>query len=154
MCFLLGKVLLSSGKVSDRRSAALVCPSSTHSLKHASSLSVCVYVLRVAITVVVSLALDRLYYGRFTVVLWNFIRFNVLGAGGSFYGTHPLHWYVSNALPQMIGPLLPLALLGSYTSNSELGVLLCLAVAWPTAVYSCFSHKELRLVIFCSLCCV
>mmetsp|Transcript_4377 Transcript_4377/g.10830 ORF Transcript_4377/g.10830 Transcript_4377/m.10830 type:complete len:548 (+) Transcript_4377:133-1776(+) len=102
-----------------------------------------------AVTLVVSLLLDRLYYGRFTVVLWNFIRFNVVGSGGSFYGTHRWHWYLSNALPQILGPLLPLTIVGVYRSDHELSRLLILTVLWPTVVYSVFAHKELRFLLPC-----
>ena len=41
-------------------------------------------------------ALDSMCYGRLELVPWNFFRFNVLAGGGSHYGTHVWHWYLTN----------------------------------------------------------
>lgn len=54
---------------------------------------------------------DSYFYGRFTFVPLNFFTFNVLKNISTFYGDHEWHWYLTNALPSLLGILiLPTAL--------------------------------------------
>ena len=54
--------------------------------------------------------LDRLAYGRWTLSLLNFLRYNVSGDGGdsSLYGVEEWHYYLRNAVLNL-GAVLPLA---------------------------------------------
>lgn len=61
-------------------------------------------------------ALDRAFYGRWVLVPWEFLKFNVLSGGAAQYGSHPWHWYLSQGLPAMLATLLPLVLGGVWTS--------------------------------------
>ncbi|KAI0962404.1 hypothetical protein AcV7_001253 [Taiwanofungus camphoratus] len=59
------------------------------------------------------IALDTLFYGRLTVVLWNIIKYNVFPdaqRGPGLYGTEPANFYLSNLLLNF-NVLVPLALL-------------------------------------------
>ena len=67
-----------------------------------------------ALPLLVSCLLDRWFYGQWVLVPLNFFRFNVLNGLSSFYGSHPWHWYLSNALPTVLLSFLPLPFLGIY----------------------------------------
>eukprot|EP01102_Stenamoeba_stenopodia_P006754 TRINITY_DN1883_c0_g1_i1.p1 TRINITY_DN1883_c0_g1~~TRINITY_DN1883_c0_g1_i1.p1 ORF type:complete len:522 (-),score=35.79 TRINITY_DN1883_c0_g1_i1:81-1646(-) len=95
------------------------------------------------LALVVSTGIDWICYGRFEIVPWNFIRFNVLQDVGSFYGTHPWHWYLTQGYPTVLFTLLPLALAGCYLSRSYS---LALIILWFNFVFSFLSHKEFRFV--------
>jgi len=87
-------------------------------------------------------AVDSLCYGRLVVVPWNFFRFNVLSGGGSHYGTHPWHWYLTNGLPTVTFTLLPLALRGAATAATHPAANQLMATcAWFVAVHSLIAHK-------------
>lgn len=87
---------------------------------------------------------DRIMYGKWTFVLVNFFKFNFLSGGGSFYGTHPWHWYFSQGLPVMVFSYIPFSLAGMWWSQQhQLAVL----IAWVLAVYSTLGHKEFRFIL-------
>lgn len=55
-------------------------------------------------------AFDRLFYGRWTFSLWNFIKYNVFGGGDSaLYGVESSSFYLRNGLNNL-NLILPLAL--------------------------------------------
>lgn len=56
--------------------------------------------------------LDSLFYGRFTVVAWNFFRFNFLEDGGKAYGSHPFHWYCTEGVAVVLLSYFPMFLYG------------------------------------------
>ena len=41
-----------------------------------------------------SIALDSWYHGKFTLVAWNFLKFNILNEGSSQFGTEPFYFYL------------------------------------------------------------
>jgi len=45
-----------------------------------------------------SSVIDYIFYGRWVNVYYNFLEFNFLSDLGSFYGSHPWHWYLSQGL--------------------------------------------------------
>ena len=49
--------------------------------------------------------LDSLLYGRWTLVPFNFLMFNFFSNAAQFYGHHVWHWYLSYALPSILGPI-------------------------------------------------
>lgn len=87
---------------------------------------------------------DRIMYGEWTFVIVNFLKFNFLSAGGSFYGTHPWHWYFSQGLPFMAFTFLPLSLAGIWWSQQWK---LCGLIAWVLGIYSTLGHKEFRFIL-------
>ncbi|PIO36555.1 hypothetical protein AB205_0018360, partial [Aquarana catesbeiana] len=69
-----------------------------------------------------------------TFVQWNFLKFNVLQNMGSFYGSHPWHWYISQGFPVIIGTHLPFFLHGVVVAPRRYIVLL-VAIAWTLLIY-------------------
>jgi GPI mannosyltransferase 3 len=48
--------------------------------------------------ILLSSLIDRIFYGKWVNVYYNFLEFNFLSNMGSFYGSHPWHWYFSQGL--------------------------------------------------------
>nr|XP_008123107.1 PREDICTED: GPI mannosyltransferase 3 [Anolis carolinensis] len=89
-----------------------------------------------------------MFYGKWVVVQLNFLRFNVLTGGGSFYGSHAWHWYWTQGLPAILGPHLPLFLLGCLRAPRRAPHRLLLAlILWTVGAYSALSHKEFRFLL-------
>lgn len=121
-------------------------PSRVSATRHTAAAAAAIAGAVVAV-LVLSVLVDRLGYGRWVFAAANFVRFNVLGGGGSYYGTHPPHWYWSTALPAALGAHLPLSIHGMYLLSSQRGGRV-MAAAALVAVFalSLNAHKELRFV--------
>ncbi|GAB1294428.1 GPI mannosyltransferase 3 [Apodemus speciosus] len=108
------------------------------------------------ITFSLSLIIDRIFFGQWTLVQFNFLRFNVLQNLGTFYGSHPWHWYFSQGFPVVLGTHLPFFIHGCFLAPRRLHILL-LAVLWTLLVYSMLGHKEFRFIYpvlpFCMVFC-
>lgn len=88
--------------------------------------------------------LDRMMYGSWVIVPFNFLKFNFLSSGGDYYGTHPWHWYFTQGFPVMVFTFLPFYVAGMiYSKNWKLGGL----IGWVICVYSILGHKEFRFVL-------
>lgn len=116
----------------------------------------------------VGIALDSLTYAflwrqssdsfewRFSLL--NFARFNVVEGGSARYGTHPWHWYLSNALPTMLlsyAPFLPIGV--AVHNDARRGVGANHAPLWAVAaasiaMHSLLGHKEFRFILPAALC--
>ncbi|VDM35936.1 unnamed protein product [Hydatigera taeniaeformis] len=114
----------------------------------------------------VSLGVDRLVYGRWTVNQVNFLLFNFCSNGASFYGVQPWYWYLTSGLPSILTLHLPLALVGwlfdamsghrwfmqpcillkgrPRTKEKIVAKYFGVWIAWTTFAYSCLAHKEFR----------
>ena len=79
-----------------------------------------------------STLLDSMFYGKFIIVHWRFVQFNVLQNMSGFYGTHPWHWYITQGLPAVLFTQLPLLLLEISTwkdkSKSKISMLLVISI--------------------------
>lgn len=90
--------------------------------------------------------------------LLNFARFNVVEGGSAQYGTHPWHWYLSNALPTMLlsyAPFLPIGIAVHNDARRGVGqhhTPLWLVAASSIAMHSLLPHKEFRFVLPAALC--
>ncbi|KAG9088238.1 glycosylphosphatidylinositol anchor biosynthesis [Ceratobasidium sp. UAMH 11750] len=106
----------------------------------------------------VTVAVDSMYYGAFTLTPISFVRTNILSGTARFYGVNSFHYYLTQGLPIILGPALPFALHGvwmrlrpasaqpsSWRYNPDLSILFGL-VAWTILVYSCLAHKEWRFI--------
>ena len=52
-----------------------------------------IYIVPVGIySLIVSVLVDSYFYGKFVLVQYNFVYFNVMQNIGEIYGTHPWHW--------------------------------------------------------------
>nr|XP_045015868.1 GPI mannosyltransferase 3 isoform X4 [Jaculus jaculus] len=108
------------------------------------------------VTLSLSLMIDRIFFGQWTLVQFNFLKFNVLQNLGTFYGSHPWHWYFSQGFPVVLGTHLPFFVHGCLRAPKRLQTLL-LAVLWTLLVYSMLGHKEFRFIYpvvpFCMVFC-
>lgn len=89
-----------------------------------------------------SLLIDGWFYGEWTLVALNFVKFNVVGGLGTFFGSHPWHWYFSQGLPTMLFTFTPIFLLGVIAAAYKRDLLRVLL--WDTTIHSFIKHKEFR----------
>lgn len=78
-----------------------------------------------------STIIDRIFYEHWVVAPLNFMQFNIMSGGSSFYGTNPWHWYFSQGIPAVLGVNVVPFLLGIRCSNTKIPLLL---IIWFTAV--------------------
>lgn len=98
------------------------------------SLNYCA-ILNVFFRIIVLLAscvIDRIFYGEWVNVHYNFLHFNVLSGLSGMYGTHPWHWYITQGLPVVLGThmLILLVALKKCKDPIFLGT-----IAWSIVVY-------------------
>ena len=80
-------------------------------------------------------SLDSWWYGHLTLAPVKFLLFNFVNNFSKFYGEHSWHWYLTNALPSLMGPVLfPVANSILYrkelnNKTGEIALLLQLSVA-------------------------
>ncbi|KAJ8523402.1 hypothetical protein ON010_g17578 [Phytophthora cinnamomi] len=65
------------------------------------------------VTSLAMLCIDRLGYGEWTFVPFNFFKFNVLEGKDKLYGEHPWSWYFSQGYPAIVGTTLPIVIAGN-----------------------------------------
>ncbi|KAI6078079.1 GPI mannosyltransferase 3 [Aix galericulata] len=97
------------------------------------------------VTLGISLITDRVFFGEWVLVQLNFLKFNVLQNLGTFYGSHPWHWYLTQGLPIILGTHLPFFIHGCVLAPKRYRIFL-MAVIWTVLVYSTLSHKEFRFI--------
>ncbi|ETV77912.1 hypothetical protein, variant [Aphanomyces astaci] len=90
------------------------------------------------------LVVDRIGYGEWTCVPWNFVKFNVLEGKDKLYGVHPWYWYFVAGYPEITATHLPLILFGGFlTQKRELAAV----IVWGLCVFSLGAHKEPRFLL-------
>lgn len=90
---------------------------------------------------VISLIIDRFFYGNWVCVQYNFLHFNVIQGGGAHYGVHPWHWYFTQGFIVIMGVHILPFLLGAWQANNKVPLFI---VLWTIISYSFLSHKEFR----------
>ncbi|XP_028926574.1 GPI mannosyltransferase 3 [Ornithorhynchus anatinus] len=107
-------------------------------------------------TLGLSLIIDRIFFGEWILVQFNFLKFNVLQNLSTFYGSHPWHWYLTQGFPLVLGTHFPFFIHGCFRAPKRARILL-IAVVWTLLVYSTLSHKEFRFIYpvlpFCMVFC-
>lgn len=104
------------------------------------------------LSLLASALVDHWFYGRWVFPPLEFIVFNFFQSGSAIYGTHPWHWYFSNAIPTVTTSLM--ILLGVFVFyfvtypgyRSAFWALLAPALFY-TAVLSANGHKEFRFLL-------
>ncbi|XP_040567872.1 GPI mannosyltransferase 3 [Lepeophtheirus salmonis] len=87
-------------------------------------------------------------YGHWTFPPWNFFKWNIISGVGSFYGTHPLHWYLSNASLVLWNlALIPIFLSGFAHPNPNLKKPLLCSATFAILGFSLIGHKEHRFIL-------
>lgn len=103
-----------------------------------------------------TLIIDCCCYGKLVSIHYNFLFFNVLQDKGTFYGSHPWHWYLSQGIPTIVGTHLPLMFHGAvnclkvYRSSKrqrQLVFLVYFLIGVTVLVYSVPGHKEFRFLL-------
>ena len=94
-------------------------------------------------TVLVTIVIDTLHYGHWTLTPLNFFKFNVVHNLGSFYGTNPCYWYITNTLLPIMGPFLPVSLIYFVQDNSNNDIIKG-PVICSVLFLSMLEHKEMR----------
>uniref|UniRef100_A0A915JRN8 Mannosyltransferase n=1 Tax=Romanomermis culicivorax TaxID=13658 RepID=A0A915JRN8_ROMCU len=93
---------------------------------------------------VLSIIIDRFCYGYWVFSMWNFFLFNFASSGSAHFGTHPIHWFISNGLPTILFMhALPITL-GIFKSNVRWILHLSFFYCF---VHSLIPHKELRFLL-------
>lgn len=95
-----------------------------------------------------SASVDRYFYGEWTCVVCNFVKFNVLSNGSALYGAHPWHWYLSQGYPAVMGTMTPLALVGFWRHRATRPEAF-IVTFWTILGYSIAAHKEFRFLLPC-----
>ncbi|CAB1339388.1 unnamed protein product [Coregonus sp. 'balchen'] len=97
-----------------------------------------------ALTLGISTLIDCMFYGKWTLVQYNFLMFNVFHNVAEFYGSHPWHWYFTQGFVVVIGPHLPFFLYGCTLASKRYRII-------------CLAHKEFRFIYpvlpFCMVFC-
>ena len=97
-----------------------------------------------AVAIAAAACVDRLFHGAWTLVPWNFVRFNLLEGGSAAYGAHPWHWYLTQGAPVVATVFLPLAVVGCVRAGvrepAVVGV-------WTVLGHSLVAHKEFRFLM-------
>ena len=95
--------------------------------------------------------IDTYFYGKLTIVPWNFVNFNIINNISEQYGTEPWHWYLTNFLPALtlvfgIYPLLK-GIHKTFYSPDPVAKVILFSVIWSLFVYSILKHKEHRFLM-------
>lgn len=97
-----------------------------------------------------AVCVDSYFYQKLTIVPWNFLSVNLIKDVSSQYGTHPIHWYLTNFMPALtlLVGLYPLALgLAKMTKVEKHSKILVISLIWSVLVYSSIAHKEHRFLM-------
>uniref|UniRef100_A0A4W5MBR1 Mannosyltransferase n=1 Tax=Hucho hucho TaxID=62062 RepID=A0A4W5MBR1_9TELE len=109
-----------------------------------------------ALTLGISTLIDCMFYGKWTLVQYNFLKLNVFHNVADFYGSYPWHWYFTQGFVVVIGPHLPFFLYGCTLASKRYRIML-ITIVWTVMVYSCLAHKEFRFIYpvlpFCMVFC-
>jgi phosphatidylinositol glycan class B len=85
-----------------------------------------------SVLLLVSILVDRIFYGDWILVQYNFLEFNVLHGGSAFYGSHPWHWYITQGYPVIMAThLIPFLIGGWYAKNK----VLLMIIIWNIFIY-------------------
>jgi phosphatidylinositol glycan class B len=103
------------------------------------------------IGILLCFAIDRYFYGFWTMVSINNFYINIVRNYSSLYGTHPFYWYFLVGIPVIAGTtILPIPLLHLYsqsttfTTNHKLFGILVLSYL---LLHSLSAHKEFRFIL-------
>ncbi|EFC41562.1 predicted protein [Naegleria gruberi] len=87
-------------------------------------------------------------YGQFTIVILNFLKFNIVENLAHLYGTQPWHWYFTQGFPVMLLTHFPLYVWINFVNREysrKYWKLNCV-ILLPVLVYSLQAHKEFRFI--------
>ncbi|KAG5440764.1 hypothetical protein PCK2_000200, partial [Pneumocystis canis] len=85
------------------------------------------------------LLFDFYYYGKWTIPLIKFIKFNLVDGLSDYYGSSPWHYYFSQGLPILLFLYLPFGFHGAYLHKNTIYFRLVIVILF---CYSVVRHKE------------
>eukprot|EP00055_Hartaetosiga_balthica_P010839 m.47532 g.47532 ORF g.47532 m.47532 type:complete len:553 (-) comp7337_c0_seq2:167-1825(-) len=95
-----------------------------------------------------SISLDYLFYNKLEIVQWNFLHFNVLSGGASFFGEHPWYWYWVQGMFVVFGLWYPFLVLSFCISKENMNPKWPLVLGFTyVALFSVLKHKEFRFIL-------
>nr|CAB3264859.1 GPI mannosyltransferase 3-like [Phallusia mammillata] len=117
--------------------------------------------LKIAVLALLTLAIatfvDRMIYGRWVFAHYHFLHFNVITGQGTYFGREPWHWYVTEGIPVITGPHLPLVAYGVYLTcrkriihscrEKVVSTMLLVICGSTVFMYSVPGHKEHRYLL-------
>ncbi|XP_037933585.1 GPI mannosyltransferase 3 isoform X2 [Teleopsis dalmanni] len=97
------------------------------------------------------IGVDTYLHGKLIITPYEFLKYNVFHNIGSFYGSHPWHWYFTIGLPSVLGIItLPFlfAVIETVRRSETYPVRknLLLTIAISLVAFSFIEHKEFRFV--------
>lgn len=101
-------------------------------------------------------AVDRCFYGFWTIPFLGSFHFNVLLGNAALYGSHPWHWYLTAGIPAIAGLWLPFVVwdfrLLFLTNNNRDSLQFARWNVWTiiwvfTLAHSIAGHKEFRFLL-------
>jgi len=109
------------------------------------------YILVGLVVAAAATMLDTYFYGKITFTPLGFLQANIMNDISVFYGTHPLHWYITVGIPVVLGCHLVPFLLGAFKALTydriNVEKILLFAVIWTVAILSLVRHKEVRFLL-------
>ncbi|XP_077988945.1 GPI alpha-1,2-mannosyltransferase 3-like isoform X2 [Glandiceps talaboti] len=95
-----------------------------------------------------SVGIDRIFYGKWVFVQYNFLKMNFFGDIGAHYGSNPFYWYFVTGIPVVMGTHLIPFIFGvkKCWADKKYRCLIYLMM-WTVGVYSLLSHKEFRFLL-------
>ncbi|XP_037721691.1 GPI mannosyltransferase 3 isoform X1 [Drosophila subpulchrella] len=97
------------------------------------------------------IAIDTYWHGQLIVTPYEFLKYNIFNNIGSFYGSHPWHWYFTVGLPTVLGiNTLPFifGIIETVRKSNKYPVSkqLLITIFLTLVVLSAVEHKEFRFV--------
>lgn len=92
--------------------------------------------------------IDSYFYGQFVFVPFNFFKVNILDNVSSFFGVHPVYWYLTHAMPLYMGlPIFHFVFgLFDHLFDPKVGMF-AKVTFWSLVIYSLIPHKEHRFLL-------
>jgi len=99
-----------------------------------------------------SILVDSIYYGKFTVVAYNFYNFNVAEGKSALFGSKPFLTYITNFMLDEWNILYPVLIVGivingKYHKNKRTFPLFLSLVLAYLLSFSLIKHKEHRFIL-------
>lgn len=109
---------------------------------------------------VISVSIDRAFYGTWTVPQLQFLYLNVVQSLSSFYGRNRIDYYFSEGIPLLLTTALPFGVLGFWRAlrpgvdrpdltgylQRQTRFTLAMAVVVTVLAFSSIAHKEVRFI--------
>ncbi len=104
-------------------------------------------ILAAMTSLLVTVAVDSYFWQKWIWPEGQVWYYNVVLGQSVNWGTSPLHWYFSSALPRALGLSILLVIIGSLSGTKIVTTALAPSLVF-VCLYSLLAHKELRFIIY------